>query len=96
MDKPVLIDQAAKLLEVKPCRLRQIMRAKRVIDNRNLAHHDLVKKGLFHVETRQYVRGQTGIRNNYCVTLVTGAGLTYLSALLEEAKATDPQEGAAQ
>ena len=84
MDKPVLINQAAKMLEIPPSRLRHLLRTRKVIDRNNLPRHELVERGLFHVENRQFRKGKTGILGNYAVALVTGSGLTYISALLEE------------
>jgi len=84
MDKPVMINQAAKILSVPPSRLRQVLRSQKVIDRNNLPRHELVQRGLFHVENRQFVKGKTGIRGNYAVALVTGSGLTYISALMKE------------
>lgn len=75
--------------------LRKKMRATGVLDRNNLPRHDLVKQGLFKVVTGQYVKGKTGIRGDYAVTLVTGAGLTYLSALLEESNNNDNAERSA-
>ncbi|HBX36244.1 MAG TPA: hypothetical protein DEG76_02595, partial [Pseudohongiella sp.] len=92
MDKPVKINAAAKILNAKPTRLRQKMRARGIVDKNNLPRHDLVERGLFEVKTGQFVKGRTGIRQNYAVTLVTGSGLTFLSALMEEGKADQAAE----
>ncbi len=75
---------AAKQLGISRNKLFALLRKHGHLNADNTPHHHLVQQGLFTVDTRGFNNPVSGISRQYTVTLVTGAGLSWLHALKDQ------------
>ena len=83
------IGDAARLLKFGPQKLFKLLKEQNLISSfNNMPRPDLVTKGYFKTELRNYERGRTaqsyGINHPYTVTLVTTLGLAFLQELIDQ------------
>ena len=81
----LLIGDAAKQLQISRTALFKLLRSRGYLSSNNIARQQYVREGWFVIETRGYKCGP--VDKQYAVTLVTGAGLAHLQALIEEESA---------
>lgn len=84
MERPVKINEAAKMLELRPKSVWRTLRQRQIITRKNLPAPEFIQRGLFTVETRQYLKKGTNVKKQYAITLVTSNGLAFINALMAE------------
>lgn len=77
------MQDAAKQLGISRKKLFGLLRKHGYLNADNTPRHHLVQEGLFTVDTRAFDNRVSGIRRQYAVTLVTGAGLCWLHTLID-------------
>lgn len=70
--------RAAQTLGISRRKLFTQLKARGLFHANNTPKHDLIRAGLFSVELREFNNPVSGIRRQYSITLVTGAGLSWL------------------
>ena len=78
------LSKAAELVGVGSVTLFRELRARNVLDGKNLPQQEYVDRGFFTISMRQhYLRG-TLIKRYYAVTMITPAGMAFLSEIARD------------
>lgn len=75
---------AALQLGISRAKLFALLKGKGLFNADNTPRIDLVRAGLFTVRVRQFDNPVSGISRQYATTLVTGNGLSWLHALVND------------